>query len=172
MYVPEGFSSNDVEIKRSASPPPPATKAIDNAGLFSHTRIRSSSASASSTVPSVPSPTQKDVGPVVWSVNRKNSPRPGRAERLKSDASTESAPASRLVEETPIRHAENANKPEKNVHRYLSFEDHQQIDKECLQRFIKLHVRLLTDNHVSISINMYDDFLRKSSLEKKYISFS
>lgn len=83
-------------------------------------------------------------------MNRQNNARPGRAERLKSDASTKSDSISKLVEDTPVKEPENHSKQEKHVHRSLSFDEQQQIDKECLQRFIKLHVRLLTDNHVSI----------------------
>lgn len=148
MYVPDGLAVPDLEEKRSISPPPEKDR-NENTSPLSPTRPRSSSA----TVPSNPSSPQhaahKDIGPIVWSVTRQNNARPGRAERLKSDTSAISEPT-RLIEELPKNEHENNSKHRMSVHRSFSFEEQQQMDKECLQRFIKLHVRLLTDHHASI----------------------
>ena len=98
---------------------------------------------------------------MVWSVNRQKNARPGRAERLKSDTSATSEPT-RLIEELPKKKQENNSKQRMSVHRSFSVEDQQQMDKECLQRFIKLHVRLLTDHHVSIRLATVDNLKNNS----------
>ena len=88
---------------------------------------------------------------MVWAMTRQNNARPGHVERLKSDASSESESSSnRTVEDRLKTHKEDNTRQAQQVQRKLSVEENQQIDEECLQRFIKLNVRLMTEDHVSV----------------------
>jgi hypothetical protein len=105
------------------------------------------------TPPALSSPrrqSQQDVGPMVWSMTRQTNARPGRAHRLKSDSSMEFEPSPKTLEERLSTQQEDNTKEVKKIQRSLSVEENQQLDEECLQRFIKLHVRLMTEDHVSI----------------------
>ncbi len=87
---------------------------------------------------------------MVWSINRKTAARPGRAERLKSCPSTESEPSSRTVEERLLAQIEENSNQVQTLKKTLSEDENQKLDEECLQRFIKVNVRLMTEDHVSI----------------------
>jgi len=93
---------------------------------------------------------QQDVGPMVWSMTRHIAARPGRAQRLKSDISTESEPSPRTTEECLSTEQEDNSKQMKTLRKSSIVDDNQQLDEECLQRFIKLNVRLMTEDHVSM----------------------
>ena len=86
---------------------------------------------------------------MVWSMTRQPAAKPGHVERLKSDASTGSESSSRTIEDRLKSYKEDNKKQVKHIERSLSIEESQQLDDECLQRFIKLNVRLMTDDHVS-----------------------
>ena len=45
---------------------------------------------------------------------------------------------------------EDNTKQVKQLQKSLSIEENQQLDEECLQRFIKLNVRLMTEDRVSL----------------------
>jgi hypothetical protein len=87
---------------------------------------------------------------MVWSVTRQTNARPGRAHRLKSDSSIESESSSRTTEERASTEQDGISNQRKMSQKSLSVEENPQLDEECLQRFIKLHVRLMTEDHVSI----------------------
>lgn len=88
---------------------------------------------------------------MVWAMTRQNNVRPGHVERLKSDASTESeSSSSRTIEDRLKTHKEDNTRQVQQLQRKFSVEESQQIDEECLQRFIKLNVRLMTEDHVSV----------------------
>ncbi len=98
---------------------------------------------------SSPPPTQQDVGTMVWSLTRQTSAKPGHVERLKSQTSTESElSSSRTIEDRLKTKKDDNTKQVQHIQRTLSIEESQQIDEECLQRFIKVNVRLMTDDHV------------------------
>ncbi len=149
LYVPEASSSSmnneepSIPILPLVSPPLPTTKSKDEDAFILRTDRRSSSGSS-------PPPTQQDVGAMVWSMTRQPSAKPGHAQRLKSDASTESeSSSSRPIEDRLKTQKEDNTKQVRQIQRTLSIEETQKIDEECLQRFIKVHVRLMTDDHVS-----------------------
>jgi hypothetical protein len=144
LYVPEAsFSSiNNEEPLFPALPlvSPSSTTKTKDEDAFVLTDRRLSSGSS-------PPTTQQDVGAMVWSMTRQNSAKPGRAERLKSQASSESE-SSRTVEDRLKSQKEDNNKQVKQIQNSLSIDESQQLDEECLQRFIKVNVRLMTDDHV------------------------
>jgi hypothetical protein len=86
---------------------------------------------------------------MVWSINRQTAARPGHAHRLKSDPSTESEPSPRAIEERLSKHIDDNSEQMKSVRKSLTPDENHQLDDECLQRFIKMHVRLITEDHVS-----------------------
>jgi hypothetical protein len=133
LYVPEA-SPSSVDNEEPSIPILPlvsATKSKDEV-----TFIRRSSSGSS------PPPTsQQDVGAMVWSLTRQTSAKPGHVERLRSQTSTES-------ESSSSRTVEDRLKTNKQVQKTLSIDENHQIDEECLQRFIKVNVRLMTDDHV------------------------
>lgn len=81
-------------------------------------------------------------------MTRQTTAKPGHAERLKSDTSTEGE-SSRTIEDRLKSQKEDNTKIVKHIQKTLSIEENQQLDEECLQRFIKVNVRLVTDDHVS-----------------------
>jgi hypothetical protein len=81
-------------------------------------------------------------------MGRQSTAKPGRAQRLHSQASTESE-SSRTIEDRLKTHKEDNNKQVTQIQETLSMEENHQLDEECLQRFIKVNVRLMTDDHVS-----------------------
>ena len=87
---------------------------------------------------------------MVWSMGRQTAAKPGRAQRLKSDASqeSESSTSSRTIEDRLKTQKEDNSKQVKQIQKILSMEENRQLDEECLQRFIKVNVRLLTDDQV------------------------
>lgn len=93
--------------------------------------------------------TQQDIGPMVWSMGRQPTAIPGRAERLKSEASVESE-SSRTIEDRLKSQTEDNTKQVKQLQKSLSVEESQRLDEECLQRFLKVNVRLMTEDHVSL----------------------
>lgn len=101
---------------------------------------------------SSPPGTQQDAaGGMVWSMARQSTAKPGRAQRLKSEPSAdESEPLSpRNIEDRLKTQKDDNKKQVKELQKSLSIEESQQLDEECLQRFIKVNVRLMTDDHVS-----------------------
>jgi hypothetical protein len=98
---------------------------------------------------SSPLTTQQDIGPMVWAMGRQTTAKPGRAERLQSEASNESELSPRTIEDRLKTQKEDNNKQVKHLQKSLSIDENHQLDEECLQRFIKVNVRLMTDDHVS-----------------------
>ena len=125
------------------SPPPSATKHKDGDSFILLTDRRLSSESSHSN-------TQQEIGPMVWSMARQPTAKPGRAERLKSETSTEGESLSpRTIEDRLKSHKDDNTKQVKQLQKALSTEESQQLDEECLQRFLKINVRLMTEDHVS-----------------------
>lgn len=91
-------------------------------------------------------PLHKDLGPAIWSIARNSTARPGHAERLKSDASNdgESSPKT----DSKIENHDNS-KHVSELKRSSSSNKGQEVDNENIQRFIKLNVQLMTEEHVS-----------------------
>ena len=119
-----------------------STKSKDEDTFVSRGDRRSSSGSS-------PPPNQQDVGPMVWSLTRQTTAKPGHVERLRSQTSTESeSSSSRTVEDRLKTQKRDNSKQVDHIQRTLSIDESQQIDEECLQRFIKVNVRLMTDDHV------------------------
>jgi len=88
-------------------------------------------------------------------MTRQTTAKPGRAQRLQSEASKESESLStRPIEDRLKTQKEDNTKQVKHIQRTLSIEENQQLDEECLQRFIKINVRLVTDDHVSKKITL------------------
>ncbi len=85
---------------------------------------------------------------MVWSIHRKTGARPGRAERLESYPRTKSEPSSRTIEERLLAQIEDNSNQVQTLKKALSEDENQKLDEECLQRFIKVNVRLMTDDHV------------------------
>lgn len=101
---------------------------------------------------SSPPSNQQDVGAMVWAMARQTNAKPGHVERLKSDASSESESSShRTIEDRLKSQKDDNTRQVQQLQKTLSSEENQQIDDECLQRFIKLNVRLMTDDHVRVS---------------------
>ncbi len=141
LFVPD-ISSSDITTEQTPPPlisPSPLTKTKDGETFILHTDHRLSSESS-------PPSTQQDV----WSMGRQSTAKPGRAQRLHSQASTESeSSSSRTIEDRLKTHKEDNNKQVTQIQETLSMEENHQLDEECLQRFIKVNVRLMTDDHVS-----------------------
>lgn len=91
---------------------------------------------------------QHDASSMIWSMARQTTAKPGHVQRLKSDASSEGE-LSRSIEERLRTHKEDNHRQVEHIQKSLSIDENQQLDDECLQRFIKLNVRLMTDDHVS-----------------------
>ncbi|CAF2985343.1 unnamed protein product [Rotaria sp. Silwood2] len=150
LYVPEASASNinDEQQKSTALPIKSPSSLLkepkDEDAFIVHTNRRSSSESS-------PPVTQQDVGQMVWSMTRQITPKPGRAQRLKSEASTESESSTRTIEDRIKTQKEDNTKQVKHLQKSLSIEENQELDEECLQRFIKLNVRLMTDDHKSVA---------------------
>jgi len=146
--VPEA-STSTTNNEQQISPPFPLisptslTKPKDEDTFILLTDRRSSSGSS-------PPTTQQDVGPMVWSMSRQTTAKPGRAQRLKSEPSTESESSSsiRTIEDRLKTQKEENTKQIKHIPKTFSIDESQQLDEECLQRFIKVNVRLVTDDHV------------------------
>jgi hypothetical protein len=88
---------------------------------------------------------------MVWSMARQTTAKPGRAERLKSEPSSENESSSspRTIENRLKTQKDDNTKQVKQLQKTLSIEESQQLDEECLQRFMKINVRLMTEDHVS-----------------------
>lgn len=86
---------------------------------------------------------------MVWSMTRQSSAKPGHAQRLKSDDSAENESPTQNIEYRLKAQKKDTVRQVKQLRKSLSVEENQQLDEECLQRFIKLNVRLVTDDHVS-----------------------
>ncbi len=82
-------------------------------------------------------------------MGRQSTAKPGRAQRLHSQASTESE-SSRTIEDRLKSQTEDNTKQVKQLQKSLSVEESQRLDEECLQRFLKVNVRLMTEDHVSL----------------------
>ena len=80
---------------------------------------------------------------------RQSAAKPGRAERLKSEPSVDSDSSPRTIEERLKTQKEDNTKQVQQIQKTLSNEENRQLDEECLQRFLKVNVRLMTDDHVS-----------------------
>ena len=76
---------------------------------------------------------------------RQAAPKPGRAQRLSEEANVESEPSSKAVQEP----SNNETDPVPTLPKSSSAEEQDNLDDECLQRFIKVHVRLMNDDQVS-----------------------
>ncbi|CAF0960335.1 unnamed protein product [Rotaria sordida] len=94
---------------------------------------------------------QQDIGQMVWSMSRQIISKPGRAQRLESDQSIENELLTRPIEDRIKTQKEDNKKQVRQIKKSLSIEESQQLDEECLRRFIKLNVRLMTDDHKSVA---------------------
>lgn len=95
-------------------------------------------------------PLPEDVGPMVWSIGKHMAARPGRAERLKSDPTSEYDIPLKPIETHSTAHQHDHSKETKILQKSASMDVHHHLDEECLQRFIKVSVRLKTEDHVSM----------------------
>jgi hypothetical protein len=93
------------------------------------------------------------VGPEVWAMARQRTAKPGRAQRLKSEPSTENEPSAKTIEDHTEGEKVDVNKPVKMLSKSPSVDENHILDEECVQRFIKVNVRLMTEDHVSIFNN-------------------
>lgn len=102
---------------------------------------------------SPPTAYQHDVGNMIWSMTRSTTAaaKPGRAQRLKSEASVESDSSPRPIEEKLKTQKEDNFRQVQQIQKGLSIDENRQLDEECLQRFIKVHVQLMTEDHVSMT---------------------
>ena len=140
------------------SPSPSSTKHKDGDAFILLNDRRLSSESYS---------TQQDIGPMVWSMGRQPTAIPGRAERLKSEASVESeSSSSRPIEDRLKSQSEDNTKQVKQLQKSLSIEECQQLDEECLQRFLKVNVRLMTEDHVSLVFVFFSCFRKKNDIKE------
>jgi hypothetical protein len=148
LFVPDGSTPHPTPQQQSPPPlpitsPSPSSKSKDGDAfvLVSNRRLSSESS---------PPSTQQDVGPMVWSMARQSTAKPGRAQRLKSEPSSESeSSSSRTIEDRLKTHKEDNHQQVKQLQKTFSIEENQQLDEECLQRFIKVNVRLMTEDRVS-----------------------
>ena len=101
---------------------------------------------------------QQDIGPIVWSITRGKTAIPGYAHRIETNPSTDNELLSRTIDECLKQKHDDTSKQVNILQRSLFVDENQQLDHECLQRFIKLNVRLMTENRVSIFI-FYDSKL-------------
>ncbi len=156
LFVPEEHSSDNSNQSTTSVTSPIAlspsalTKPKEGDAFILLNNRRSSSESSTSRSLASPRQPQQDIGPMVWSMTRQTNARPGHAHRLKSDSSVESESTPKTLEERLTTQKEDNSEEVKKIQRSLSVEENQQLDVECLQRFIKLHVRLMTEDHVSI----------------------
>jgi hypothetical protein len=88
---------------------------------------------------------------MVWSIGRQTTARPGRVQRLASEPNIKNEPSSKTIEERLLTQKEDNSEQVKLLKKSLSVDESHQLDDECLQRFIKAHVRLMTEDHVSSS---------------------
>ncbi|CAF3957022.1 unnamed protein product [Rotaria sp. Silwood2] len=157
LFVPNESSSNNSNQQQSTivipSVPPDTTSSSsptqnkDGDAFVLLKDNRSSSVSS----PSSHHPLQKDVGPMVWSMTRNITARPGHAERLKSDPTVEEESSSNINEDRLKTSNEDNSKQVKMLQRSLSIDKNHRVDDECLQRFIKVNVRLMTEDHESVA---------------------
>ena len=87
---------------------------------------------------------------MVWSMTRQVAARPGRAHRLESDSSIDRSRSPKTLEQRLSIQKENTTKQAELIQKSFTNDENHQLDEECLQRFIKLNVRLMTDDHVGI----------------------
>ncbi|CAF3792758.1 unnamed protein product, partial [Rotaria magnacalcarata] len=148
IYVPEtSFSSIDNKQQVSAAIPiksPSSTLKAkdDDAFVLSDRRL---------SIESSPSVSQQDIGHVVWSMTRQPTAKPGHVQRLKSEPSSECEASSRTIEDRLKTVKQDNHKQVRQIKKSLSIEENQQLDEECLQRFIKLNVRLMTEDHKNVT---------------------
>lgn len=148
LFVPDGSSPYPLVEQRSppsqTTTPSALSKSKDNdAFVLLAAEQRSSSGTS-------PPSTQQDAGGMVWSMGRQSTAKPGRAQRLKSEPSSESeSTSSRPIEDRVKTHQADNHQQVKQLQKTFSVEENQQLDEECLQRFIKVNVRLMTEDRVS-----------------------
>lgn len=88
---------------------------------------------------------------MVWSMSRQSAAKPGHVERLKSQTSVESDSSARTIEERLRTQVEDNTKQVRQIQKSLSIDENRALDEECLQRFLKVNVQLVTDDHVNTS---------------------
>ena len=141
LYVPESILPNEILPSTNVRP--------KEADVFVSRADRRSSGGESSSPPFVThSHHQQEVGPMVWSMSRHTAAKPGHAERLKSETSIESETSPRSIEERLKNQKEDNSKQVRQIQKSFSIDENRQLDEECLQRFLKINVQLVTDDHV------------------------
>ena len=136
-------------ITSSVTPPlinSPQSKAKDGDSfvLLAHRRLMSDPAIASLT--SIPS--QPDVGSMVWSLARQSAARPGHVQRLQSDTGSESELTLKTMKNHEVVHPDDNSKRALVSQTSPTLDENHHLDDECLQRFIKTNVRLMTEDRV------------------------
>ncbi|CAF0771607.1 unnamed protein product [Rotaria sordida] len=158
LIVPEECSSNNsnqqkstttvpIDIKSSSLSTTTTQKDSDAFILLKDNRSPSVSSS------SPPHSLQKDIGPMVWSMARNTTARPGRAERLKSNSNIEDeslSSSSKTIEDN-LKSSKDDSKQTKTLQKSSLVDKNHRLDEECLQRFIKVNVRLMTEDHESVA---------------------
>ena len=91
----------------------------------------------------------RNIGSTIWSINRQNQARPGYARRLIPKTHTNNVSSSRTIEDRLKTHKEDNNKQMQILQKSLSIDENDQLDNECLQRFVKFNARLMTKDRVS-----------------------
>ena len=151
LFVPEESSSDASDPILTTAPVAPGitpsalTKTKDGDAFVLLTDRRRSSDTSFPLSPTRPHQEQQDVGSMVWSMARQTAPKPGRAQRLSEELNIESDPSPKAVQQRPHNETEPAPTSPKST----SADEQQNLDDECLQRFIKVHVRLMNDDQVS-----------------------
>ncbi len=163
LFVPDECESNSCDQQQSTtiiSPPPaPAlsptllTKNKDGNG-FILTDGRLSCENPSLPASPLHHQSQQDVGPMVWSMARQSAPRPGRAQRLNNDPNNECEPSTRPTEDHLETQQDHNSKQLNVLQKSLIVDENHRLDEECLQRFIKVNVRLMTEDRVSICFSI------------------
>ncbi|CAF4662254.1 unnamed protein product [Rotaria sp. Silwood1] len=157
LFVPDENSSKNSNEQQSTTVIPPVptdtnlssplTKTKDSDAFILKDNRSSSVSSSSPPHHSL----QKDLGPMVWSMTRNITARPGHAERLKSDSTNEDEPLLKTNEDHLKTSNEDNSKQMKTLQKSVSIDKSHRVDNECLQRFIKVNVRLMTEDHESVA---------------------
>ncbi|CAF3754411.1 unnamed protein product [Rotaria socialis] len=145
LFIPEASvseASNQQSSTVDTTDSPSSVKTVDRNNAFTvHKEPHTFNDSSSSHALPLNHPLQKDVGSVIWSIARHATARPGHAERLTSDSNTDDDSLS----------TDDHSKNIKISNKSSSLNRIHHVDSERLQRFIKVNVRLMTEDHESIS---------------------
>ncbi|UJR33075.1 hypothetical protein I4U23_020534 [Adineta vaga] len=167
IFVPEECPSNNSDKEETtntksstSSPSPPLSTSTltaaakhrdgDSFVLLSDRRLMSDS-TISSISSQNQSSSQQDVGPMVWSMGRQLAARPGHVQRLNSDPISDNDSTPKTTENHSKDSSDDSNKSVQLSQKFLSTDENHHLDDECLQRFIKTNVRLMTEDRQTVA---------------------